>query len=137
MSEYSQKLIEYEKWLEKSNFKEFFQIRSLLHDAEISFSIKGSDLIMHFLTYGEEELGTCTFIDGSIIAVNKISGNGHISRFHKALKNITYGYEEIYAICDYNYLSIIVFYKNLTNICTGISGPLITIKFKNLIVERD
>lgn len=141
-SELTASYTEYEKYVMKLPFKGLSEVWPYLHDASIWFSRDKNDVFMRFWTdYYEDEIGIVSgvfrFSAAKMFGSQRVAKNGHIEKYNKPLTNLSLSYEEFYRINDDYYITVLVLDHSWPRYKTGFSGPMITIRFKDLVIESN
>ncbi|TAH48291.1 MAG: hypothetical protein EWM51_10960 [Treponema sp.] len=129
-------------YIKKLPFVNLVNIIPYMHDASIWFSRDNNDVLIRFWTdYHEDEIGILSgsfrFVDAKMYGFQRVLKSGHIGKFNKDIKNLSWGYEEFYKVNNSHCLTLIVFDESYSNYKTGIYGLLVTIKFRDLVVESN
>lgn len=140
--ESSDEIESYNRYLSGLPFRGLADVYPYLHDADISFSTMGENLVLQFRTdYYERDLGIISgsfnFIGHTLYGYQCLKKTGHIGRYSRPLGSLTFGYDEFYQQNDFYFFTLLMYDKKWPPYKTGYPGVLCTIRFKDLVIESN
>lgn len=136
---HQKKCEEYHKTIENEEFSEYLSIEKYLHDSIIVINKCDFVIRITFEFWNEEkeksETISIIFQNAKIISWNKCRRSGHLSKMNRKVNPHRFGYCEFYTDNGIKYISIVILTKSNNRINTGIYFPIVTIRYKRMIVE--
>lgn len=113
--ESSDEIESYNRYVSGLPFRGLADVYPYLHDADISFSTVGGNLVMQFRTdyYENDIFGSFRFAGHTLYGYQCLKKTGHIGRYSRPLGNMTFGYCEFYQQNDSCFFTLLMYDKKM------------------------